>query len=247
MTTALAPERYFELIGRDTDRLIAMGERGLQEPVPSCPGWDVAEVVWHVAVVYEHKVRVMADNAWPDPWPPKWEFADDEELAFLRSAKSHLFEEFGRHDITEQTQTFGEDSTIGFWVRRMACEIAIHRYDGELAHGDPTPIDADLALDGIDEFLQVAFAGDWKGDTKHPVDAVVAVESSGVRWRCAVDSNAVTVTVPAGGEPADVEVSGEPEALFRWLWGRAGDDEVRIEGSAEVVAELKGRLVEAAQ
>jgi uncharacterized protein (TIGR03083 family) len=262
MTTALPPERYFQLIDRDTDRLIAMGERGLQEPVPSCPGWDVAEVVWHVAVVYEHKVRVMADNAWPDPWPPTWEFADDEELAFLRSAKTHLFEEFGRHDISEPSQTFGEDPTVGFWVRRMACEIAIHRYDGELAHGDTTPIDADLALDGVDEFLQVAFAGDSKGETEHPVDAVVAVECEGSRWRCDVTGDTVTVAMqadgepgdgePAGagladGEPADVVVSGAPEALFLWLWGRAADDRVRVEGDADVVRELRGRLVEAAQ
>jgi uncharacterized protein (TIGR03083 family) len=247
MTTGLAPERYFELIDRDTDRLIAMGERGLKEAVPSCPGWDVAEVVWHVAVVYEHKVRVMADKAWPDPWPPTWEFADDEELAFLRSAKARLFEEFGRHDITEETQTFGEDTTIGFWVRRMACEIAIHRYDGELAHGDTTPIDADLALDGIDEFLQVMFAGDAKHDTEHPVDAVVAVGSDGVGWRCDVTGTAVTVTTQAAGEPADVVVSGDPEAMFLWLWGRVGDDQVRVEGDADVAAELRGRLVEAAQ
>jgi hypothetical protein len=42
-------------------------------------------------------------------------------------------------------------------------------------------------------------------------------------------------------------VSGEPEPLFLWLWGRGGDDHVRAEGDAEVVAGLRGRLVEAAQ
>ena len=47
-----------------------------------------------------------------------------------------------------------------FWARRMALEIAVHRYDGELAHGDATAIPDDLALDGIDEMLKVFLAGD---------------------------------------------------------------------------------------
>jgi hypothetical protein len=136
--TTLPAQRYFELIDSDTERLLEMGERGLTEPVPSCPGWDVAEVVWHTAGVYEHKVRVMADNAWPDPWPPP-DFDGRPELDFLRGAKDDLFAEFARHDIEEPTTTFGADSTIGFWARRMALEAAVHRYDAEPHTGGRRP------------------------------------------------------------------------------------------------------------
>jgi uncharacterized protein (TIGR03083 family) len=248
MTTLLTPERYFELIDSDTDRLIAMGERGLKEPVPSCEGWDVGEVLWHVAGVYEHKVRVMADNAWPEKWPPAWEFADDEEVAFLQAAKTHLFEEFSRHELGEETQTFGADSTIGFWVRRMACEIAIHRYDGEQAHADTTPIPDDIAVDGVDEMLKVMLGGPWWAErvaTEHPVDALVAVESGGQRWVCAVDRTSVTVT-DGVTTPADVTVSGTPEAVFLWLWGRAGDDAVTFSGDEAAGHEFRARIVECA-
>ncbi len=31
----------------------------LTAPVPSCPGWTVADLVFHVAEVYLHKVTVM--------------------------------------------------------------------------------------------------------------------------------------------------------------------------------------------
>ena len=246
MTTALTRERYLELIDRDTDRLLAMGERGLKAAVPSCPGWDVAEVVWHVANVYEHKVRVMANNAWPDPWPPKWPFADDEELAFLTAARDHLFEEFARHDSSEQTTTFGADSTIAFWVRRMACEIAIHRYDAELAHEVPTPIDPELALDGVDEFLNVMLAGAWSSKTEHPVDAAVAVETGEMRWWGHLSAGQVSF-VQDSGEQADLTVSGAPEQVFLWLWGRAEEDQVRIDGDSSVVPELRARIVEATQ
>ena len=42
---------------------------------------------------------------------------------------------------------------VGFIQRRMAQESAVHRWDAELAVGAPNPIDADLAVDGVDEFL----------------------------------------------------------------------------------------------
>jgi len=245
MTTTLTAERYFELIDADTERLIEMGERGLKEPVPSCPGWDVAEVVWHTAVVFEHKVRVMADNAWPDPWPPA-DFDDRDELAFLREAKDDLFEEFSRHDIGEDTTTFGSDSTICFWARRMALEAAVHRYDAELAHLDPTPVADDLALDGVDEVLHVMLAGPWwseRVDTRHPVDAVVAVRAAHRLWSCDLRQRSVTILDRADAVAA-ATVRGEPEHVFLWLWGRSPDSAVQTSGDTSILAEFRARLAE---
>jgi uncharacterized protein (TIGR03083 family) len=245
MTTTLTAQRYFELIDADTERLVEMGERGLKEPVPSCAGWDVAEVVWHTAVVFEHKVRVMADNAWPDPWPPG-DFDDKDELGFLREAKDDLFEEFSRHDIGEQTTTFGSDSTIGFWARRMALEAAVHRYDAELAHSDPTPVADDLALDGVDEVLQVMLAGPWwseRVDTQYPVDAVVAVRAADRAWSCDVRQRSVTVSDGADAAAA-ATVQGEPQHVFLWLWGRVPDSAVQTSGDASILAQFRARLAE---
>jgi uncharacterized protein (TIGR03083 family) len=243
--TTLAPERYFELIDADTERLLEMGERGLAPPVPSCPGWDVAEVVWHTAVTYEHKVRVMADNAWPDPWPPK-DFDERPEIAFLREAKDDLFAEFARHRADEETTTFGADSTIGFWARRMALEAAVHRYDAELAHSDPTPIADDLAVDGVDEVLRVMLGGPWwseRVDSQHPVDAVVAVQTGGRIWFCDVRKRSATIADRSAVPPA-ATVSGEPQHVFLWLWGREPDSSVDRTGDARTVAEFRARLVE---
>lgn len=243
-STTLTPEQYFAVIDADTERLIELGERGLDPDVPSCPDWTVADVVQHVGMVYEHKVRVMADNAWPKPWPPA-ELQAKPPLELLREAKDDLFEEFSQHDVTEPTTTFGADTTIAFWVRRMALEVAVHRYDAELAHGEPTPVPADLALDGIDEILKVTLAGPWwtDYDTEHPVDARVAVESGGHRWLCDLSLRAVTVADDAG-TPAQGTVGGEPEQVFLWLWGRAPDDAVVTSGDPQVVRGFRERLVE---
>ena len=45
--------------------------------------------------------------------------------------------------------------TSGFWARRMAVETAVHRYDAQLAAGDPQPVERMLAADGVDEYLDV--------------------------------------------------------------------------------------------
>lgn len=242
----LEPQRYFESVDSDTERLLAMAGRGLEATVPCCPGWTAGDVVSHVAMVYEHKVRVMADNAWPDPWPPP-ETSDDDLLTRLADAKAHLFAEFAEHRITDETTTFSaDDRTIAFWARRMALEVAVHRHDVELAHDDVTPIPDDLALDGIDEVLRVMLAGPWwspLGSTRHPVGAVVAVQSENRLWVCTAEAEQITITHDAGSAAA-ATVAGEPMALFLWLWGRVGDDRVTISGDAAVAAEFRARLEE---
>ena len=247
-STALPPHRYLELVRADSARLASLAEQDRKLPVPSCPGWDVAEVAWHTAVVFEHKVRVMADNGWPDPWPPD-DFDERDEVEFLREATDHLVEEFGRHDADETTTTFGADNTIGFWLRRMALEAAVHRYDAELAHAQPTPIPDDLATDGIDELLRVMLAGPWwdgRVDTQHPVEAPVAVEAAGRRWLCDVRRRSVSV-VSDDQAPATATVSGSPMAVFLWLWGRGDDATIEVAGDADVAREFRARIAECSQ
>ncbi len=246
--TQLVPDRYFELIDHDTERLLAMGERDLTAQVPCCPGWDVRDVLAHTAEVYEHKVRMMADNGWPSPWPPA-DFADRDPLDFLRQAKADLFEEFARHQPDEQTTTFSpDDTTITFWMRRMALEVAIHRYDAELAHGEMSPVPDDLALDGIDEMLRVMLEVDESEDvpTDHPVEAMVAVEAAGRRWLCDLRERSVTITTDSAN-PAAATVGGDPAVVFLWLWGRVGDERVERSGDSNVLNGFRGRLVECSQ
>jgi uncharacterized protein (TIGR03083 family) len=244
--TRLDPQRYFEFIDDATERLLAVAARGLDEAVPCCPGWTVADVVTHLAQVYEHKVRVMADNAWPTPWPPD-ELADQPPLELLIDAKAHLFAEFANHLITDETTTFShDDQTIAFWARRMALEVAVHAFDVELAHDDVTPIADDIALDGIDEVLNVMLAGPWWSglvSTRHPLNTSVLVRSEGLSWVCDVQADAVTVNA-GGSAEVSATVSGEPMAMFLWLWGRLDDDRATVSGEASVAVEFRARLAE---
>jgi hypothetical protein len=77
----------------------------------------------------------------------------------------------------------------------MAHETAVHRFDAELAAGTPTPIEADLAADGVDEILGVMLEGDWSDE---PVDdatgARVAVSTAGRTWTVVLERESVLVT-----------------------------------------------------
>lgn len=151
--------RLLQCLAADYLRLRTVAGTGLTAPVPSCPGWTVTDLVRHVAMVYLHKAAVMHTGAWPDPWPPS-ATATEHPIALLDRAYGELTHEFSRRDDTTPALTWhAPEQTVKFWIRRMAQESVIHRIDAELAlHAEIAPVPTDLAIDGIDEVLQLFVA-----------------------------------------------------------------------------------------
>src|SRR4051812_25837035 len=59
-TTWLTPDEYLASFRADTDRLTALARvADLAAPVPSCPGWALADLVRHCGSVYAHKVAAL--------------------------------------------------------------------------------------------------------------------------------------------------------------------------------------------
>ena len=148
--------RYLECLAADYgDLRDAAAAVELTVPVPTCPGWTMGDLVFHVAEVYLHKVTVMRTGEWPKQWPPPGaEHAA--KLPLLGRAYGELIAEFSARRPTDPTPTwYDPDQTVAFWIRRMAQETVMHRIDAELAAGLPvTPVPDDLALDGVDEVLK---------------------------------------------------------------------------------------------
>ncbi|GAA3133189.1 hypothetical protein GCM10020001_064550 [Nonomuraea salmonea] len=136
--------------------------------------------------------------------------------------------EFAARKPEDATPTwYNPDQTVGFWIRRMAQEVVVHRVDAELAAGGPvTPVPDDLALDGIDEVL-VAFlayiSASWPeelGDALKAVDGrSVAIEAGGRRWVVRMAPSGVEVA--QGDGEAQASVTGAPQETLLWLWGGA--------------------------
>jgi uncharacterized protein (TIGR03083 family) len=235
-------ETYVGHVQQDGQRLATVASGTLSETVPSCPGWTVADVVTHVAEVYEHKMSCTALGKAPDPWPPEWP-ADRDPLEWFGDAHSRLLEMFARSGPTTPSATWWpSDQTVGFWARRMAQETAVHRVDAELAIGKPTPVNADLAVDGVDEVL-IWLTGDWSED---PDDAAtgqrVAVSTGGRRWGVTLEREAVSIDED-GGTAADATLGGDPSDVLLWLWGRSSDDRVLRSGDEDAIRLLRSRLV----
>lgn len=217
-------------------------------PVPSCPGWTVADLVAHVTEVYLHKAETMLRGEWPTPWPP--DLSGEEPFAALDRSYAELVAEFAARAPDEPALTWYEpDQSVGFWIRRMAQETVIHRVDAELAAGLPvTPAADDLALDGVDEGLKVMLAYDFarypedfaEAVRDDPKGAAVAVVGGARAWLVRPLPTEVAVADESADravEQAETVVSGSPDELLRWVWGRGG--EVSVTGDPGHAAYLR--------
>jgi uncharacterized protein (TIGR03083 family) len=250
-------ERLLTCLADDYARLRDVAARDLAASVPSCPGWTVTDLVRHVAEVYLHKVHAMEHNDWPRDWPP--DFAGEAPLALLERAYGELAAQFGARDPGDPAKTWYEpDQTVGFWIRRMAQETVIHRLDGELAAAEPlAPIPDDLAVDGIDEVLVIfldygshrwreEFASVLKETAGAPVRIAVDPPRPGASWLVS-NSDAGVDARPDGSGAAVATVSGRPDALLRWLWGRGADAAVAVSGDPGAATDLRRALTVATQ
>lgn len=236
-------ERFLALLRADGDLLVNSARRDLDARVPPCPGWRVRDVVTHTAEVYEHKLSCIELRAKPEPWPPAWPAGRD-PLEWFADAHGRLLEVLDTTDPATPAYTWWpEDQSVGFWVRRMAQETAVHRVDAQSAFDEITPVDPELAVDGVDEVLHRMLAGDWSNE---PIERVgdgerIEVKPGGQCWLVTLQPKSVQVG-DSDGASVDATVSGAPSDVLLWLWGRADDQAVDLGGDLAVLRLLRERL-----
>ncbi|MCF2529441.1 maleylpyruvate isomerase family mycothiol-dependent enzyme [Yinghuangia soli] len=232
--------RFQHLFHKEGVRLAESAATGLDTPVPSCPGWTVADLVGHTGSVYLTAAEWLKAGHRPEPNQgapaPK-----NDVLAWYGEALTALRAELARRDpLTPGFEDDG-DGAVGFWYRRLAHEAAMHRTDVEMALGTPGPIDLDLAVDGIDEALRVLLP--LRYDAAGPDAAVgrtVGVHCHQHDWRLTLHRDAVEVSRSPGF--TDASVRGEPGDLLLYLWGRRPGTVVSRTGDTTVLAAFRRRL-----
>lgn len=262
MATALATSTYLDLFRTDSDLLLASARGSLDRDVPPCPGWTVRDVVTHTAEVYEHKLRCIAEGMAPKPWPPQW--PDRDRLEWYADARDRLLDVLSSTDPAAPAFTWWPpDQTVGFWVRRMAQETAVHRVDVQSASDAISPVDPALAADGVDEVLMIMASGDWSDEPQPELTERVDVRTGGHRWSIDLAETWLTVLADPGSDherssdadhdtssrpavdppaTAAATVTGEPGDVLLWLWGRAPDDAIVVDGDRAAAARLRTRL-----
>lgn len=214
-------------------------------PVPSCPDWTALDLLWHLAEVQGFWSRILAGRARTDADAESADLAGPErpptrgEVAALQLQHTRdLLDVLATSDPAEPAWSWFEpDQTVGFTLRRQAHEALVHRVDAELTAAGgplplpPTPIDPELAADGVHE-LVTRFWGvpDW-GEFS-PASGVVALiaNDTGDRWFLRVGR--LAGTTPSGrryqGHTAELVEAARPAATVTgsaadidlWLWGR---------------------------
>jgi uncharacterized protein (TIGR03083 family) len=149
---------HLAALRRDGTAAVAAAAGRIDDPVPGCPGWSVADLTGHLAAIH-HRVAALVGAGGVDP-PPSLRGEVEPPAAELRAgwlAEGHraLVAALEAADPEAPIWTWAGPRTNSFWARRMALETAVHRWDLESAHGEPAPVDAALAVDGIDEVLEV--------------------------------------------------------------------------------------------
>jgi uncharacterized protein (TIGR03083 family) len=227
----------------------AVTETGPDAVVPSCPGWTVADLTEHLTSVL-HWVRELtprgvldkpADRVVPEP-RPAW----PEALENLRRELTGTIETLDAIDPDFPSWTWpAQARKAGFWHRRLAHEVSVHRWDAEAAAGRATPVETKLAADGVNEVLDTWLpAGYRKGPTDlHGVVHLVATDASYewfVRLRGAGISLLDTGTIlDTDDHHARAGATGTASELLLALMGRTDPDKLQVTGDRRLISALR--------
>jgi uncharacterized protein (TIGR03083 family) len=227
---------YMVALERDSAAFVDACEvAGLSTVVRSCPGWNVAELLWHLTEVHDFWCTVVADQlsdpkSYTDPLRP----ADHLLADRYRQGRDRLLSTLAATDPTVAVWTWSLDKTAGFVVRRMAQETAVHLWDATEAAGLVNPLEATLASDGIDEFL-THFLSDPVKDVAD-VGGSVHVHCGDVPGEWTVREADDGFTVVREHSKGDCAIRGTASDLLLALWRRVPLSACDVVGDADVAA-----------
>lgn len=232
------PAPFIASIEAEGAATLRAGEVGLDAPVPTCEGWTVHDVLGHLGRVHRSVSEILERRSLEIPHVeiPRAP-AGDEVLAFFADGLARLVAALRDIDLDQPLYTWAGEGTTRFYLRRMAHELEVHRYDAELAHGVPCPFDPDMAVDGIDEFYDVLVpfsARRWERPLPAGSLHLHRTDGPGEWLVRAVDGAVVTTREHTKG---DCAVRGGASDLFRFVWNRGRAEGLDVLGDAAVADE----------
>src|SRR6266498_3651709 len=135
----LGYERYHRELEAEAARFVEV-TRGADPtvPVPTCPEWTLPTLTEHLGRAHRWAATIVS-----------------------RRGKSLVrFRDTPDRDLPDGAEAreawlLAGAQTAGFWVRRMAHETVMHRADAEITVGRTVQIAADMAADGVSEWLEI--------------------------------------------------------------------------------------------
>ncbi|MFJ2767037.1 maleylpyruvate isomerase family mycothiol-dependent enzyme [Streptomyces sp. NPDC087300] len=226
----------------------AAEEAGTDAKVPTCPGWQVRDLLrhtgmvhrWAAAFITERRTSYRLGGKVPD-------LEGDALVGWFREGHAALVGTLATAPPDVECWAFlPAPSPLAFWARRQANETTVHRVDAESARGGtPSPIGTAFAVDGIEELL-LGFHARSRSRVRSDVPRVLRVRATDApeEWSWTVRlSEGPPVTERGASAPADCEVSGQAARLYLALWNRLPFPEVTGDRSLAALWREKSAIV----
>lgn len=239
----MEPSTHLSHLRADAAALLDACRSDPSAAVPSCPGWDRAALLAHVTSVHTW-VRAQLEAGTGErvrrsdtELPPE----GDELPGLYEAGVADLLARLEAMDLAATWPTWAGPQPGTFFPRRMAQETAMHRWDA-----DPTPIAPDLAIDGVDEFLEL-FAPRIPGETLDGAGGTIHlhatdVDSDAGEWLIRLTGGGIEFE--HGHAKGDVAVRGRASDLLLWAWNRVPvDDRFEVFGDPALLQTWRQAVV----
>jgi len=236
----LADDLLFAALDAAIAAMVAIPVNTYDNAVPSCLDWTIADVLTHTTQVHLWATRRITAVPGEQVSFPREGMGSGATLheAYERTADG-LVAALRAADLDRAATTFFGDRTVRWWLRRQAQETTVHAWDATAALGSPLPIDPAIAIDGIDEMVEVFFVHRFKaedfggaGETMH-LHATDPVSEGTGEWLVRFDPDGPVVTREhAKGE---VAVRDTASNLLLFLWGRVDPSTLETFGDTTIL------------
>ena len=216
-------------------------------PVPTCPGWNLDQLMRHVGRGDRWAAQIIADRVddyldprtVPNGKPPS---DRDGAIAWLHDGAQRLIDAIDDVGAETPVWTFLGPRPAYWWARRRLHEATVHRADAALALGVDYSLAAELAADAISEWLERVAVQAGSNDVALPLDDGQTVHlhaddpglGAAGEWTIRADGNRITWS--HGHDKGDVALRGGAVDLLLAVVRRVAvaDTDIAVFGDASI-------------
>lgn len=251
MATALRPrlgfDRYVKEIARQAALLCDhLAGADLGRPVPTCPGWNLAQLTQHVGEELRWLDRLVGTRATGPIDETAMRELSPVPTRGAGTTGAWIVE--GADGLVATLRAAGPDAPVWtplphgrvvFFARRFAHEGLMHRVDAALALGVPFDVEPDLAVDALAEWMELgaqpemfAFHPERRGllgPGRMLRITATDVDSPDATWLVDLTGELMEHR-PGTDEPAAAEARGPVRDVVLALYRRAAADTLDVSG-----------------
>jgi uncharacterized protein (TIGR03083 family) len=214
----------------------------LDERVPGCPDWTGRDLLAHLGEVQRFWAQVIVAGK-PEAAPEDGDVAEREPtgdlLDWSERSTGALLDALRDAGPDRPAWSWWGPTTAGRIARHQVQEAGVHAWDADDTIGRAGPLQpAELAADGVDEFLSVEVPSNGKWPHPPATVGLTATDGPDAGWR--VELTGPGGAVERGPAAGNAVLGGTASDLVLALYGRRPMDGLAVTGDPEVARQFLG-------